>query len=243
MELTKRLQAVADMVTAGNRVADIGCDHGYVSIYLSEQHISPRIIAMDVNAGPLKKAKEHIKQHGLLPYIETRLSDGTARLLPEEVETLLCAGMGGKLMIRIMEEGKTVIPHLKEIILQPQSEIHLVRQYMRKIGFAIVAEKMVYEEGKYYPMMRAVPDSRLNYCNKIVEDSLLTIYDKYGRLLLESRDPVLRSFLQKRSQDVARLVTFLSQEAYRTDRQKQRIIELRKELEEILLAQSFYKEM
>lgn len=241
MELSKRLQAVADMVTTGNRVADIGCDHGYVSIYLIEHHISARVIAMDVNVGPLEKAKEHIVQHGLLPYIETRLSDGAAKLLPMEVDTLLCAGMGGKLMIRILEDGKNVIPYIKEIILQPQSEIHLVRQYLRKIGFSITTENMIYEEEKYYPMMRAVPVSSVESEKEFMEDFKYALYDKYGRLLLENKNPVLQSFLQQRCQNVEQLIAALSNETHQTDKQQLRIMELKNEREEIRHAQSFYR--
>lgn len=243
MELSKRLQAVADMVTTGNRVADIGCDHGYVSIYLIEHHISSGVIAMDVNAGPLKKAKEHIVQHGLLPYIETRLSDGLAKLLPMEADTLICAGMGGRLIIKILEEGKKVIPHVKEIILQPQSEIHLVRQYLRKIGFSITAENMIYEDGKYYSMMRAVPVSSDETEKESMEDAVNVLYDKFGKLLLQNKNPVLESFLQQRYQNVEQLITALSNEKHQTDKQQRRIIELKDEREEIRYAQTFYRKI
>ena len=80
MELSKRLRAVADMVSVGNRACDAGCDHGYVSIYLVQKKICPGVIAMDVNAGPLAQAKTHIEAYGLSEYIETRLSDGVTAL-------------------------------------------------------------------------------------------------------------------------------------------------------------------
>ena len=72
--LSKRLQALACMVTPGRRVVDVGCDHGFVSIYLVQRGISPRVLAMDVRMGPLSRAKEHIAEAGLGGYIETRLS-------------------------------------------------------------------------------------------------------------------------------------------------------------------------
>ena len=102
MELSKRLAAVAAMVTKGNIVCDVGCDHGYVSIYLVREKISPRVIAMDVRPGPLAQAKEHILMYGLSDYIETRLSDGVDALNEGEADTLILAGMGGRLMEGIL---------------------------------------------------------------------------------------------------------------------------------------------
>ena len=76
MELSKRLQAVADLVTEGASVADIGTDHGYIPIYLIEHNIAGKVIALDINRGPLERARMHVVGHGLKGKIETRLSDG-----------------------------------------------------------------------------------------------------------------------------------------------------------------------
>ena len=76
MELSKRMQAVADLVTVGNKVADIGTDHAYIPIYLIEENISPSVIAMDINEGPLQIAESHIKENQLHNRIELRLSNG-----------------------------------------------------------------------------------------------------------------------------------------------------------------------
>ena len=95
MELSKRLQAVADLVTEGASVADIGTDHGYIPIYLIEHHIAEKVIALDINRGPLERARMHIVGHGLKEKIETRLSDGLEKVLPGEVDTMIAAGMGG----------------------------------------------------------------------------------------------------------------------------------------------------
>ena len=69
VELSRRMQAAADMVSSGNRVCDVGCDHGYVSIYLVQSGKSPSALAMDVNQGPLLRAKEHVRRYGVEPYI------------------------------------------------------------------------------------------------------------------------------------------------------------------------------
>ena len=157
MELSKRLTAVAGLVTEGASVADIGTDHGYIPIHLIEQGLSPKVIAMDINKGPLERARIHIAGYGMSDRIETRLSDGLAVVEPGEVDEIIVAGMGGGLVIHILEEGKEVVRRLKGCILQPQSEIQKVREYLVEHGFVFEAEDMVEEDGKYYPMMRVIP--------------------------------------------------------------------------------------
>ena len=89
MQISKRLQAVSDMVTSCDCLADVGTDHGYIPISLVRRGIAVRAVAMDVNQGPLNRAKENIEANGLSERIETRLSDGLSALAPgEETEAL-----------------------------------------------------------------------------------------------------------------------------------------------------------
>ena len=134
VKLSNRLLSVASFVTEGNVLADVGTDHGYIPIYLMQEGRIERAIAMDINAGPLERAKEHITQYGLETYIETRLSDGVAALTPGEADSILIAGMGGGLVLHILEEGETVCRQAKELILQPQSEIERVRVWLYNAG-------------------------------------------------------------------------------------------------------------
>lgn len=156
MQLSKRMDALASLVTEGNRLADVGTDHGYIPIELVRTKKIPSAIAMDVNRGPLERAEEHIREYGLDTYIETRLSDGLEKLKPGEADTVLIAGMGGQLTRRILRAGNHCLDTVQELILQPQSEIYLVREWLAGNGFRIVQEDIVLDEGKYYPMMRAV---------------------------------------------------------------------------------------
>ena len=123
MQLSKRLLAVSEMVTSNSRLADIGTDHGYIPIYLIENKRVPRAIAMDVNKGPLNRAKENIEHHGLENYIETRLSDGAAALHSGEVDAVVIAGMGGGLVMKILTEGSGVLKSVKELILDRKSVV------------------------------------------------------------------------------------------------------------------------
>ena len=105
IHLSKRLKMLANMVSEGNRVADVGCDHGYLPIFLMQHGRIPGALAMDVRKGPLKAAREHIASCRLEDYIECRLSDGLKAYIAGEADTIICAGMGGRLMERILTEG------------------------------------------------------------------------------------------------------------------------------------------
>lgn len=188
MELSKRLQAVADLVSEGLVVADVGTDHGYIPIYLIETKKSPKAFAMDVNKGPLLRAKEHIAEHGLETRIETRLSDGVRALKKDECDCVVVAGMGGALTIKIMEEGKDIFRSLKEFVLQPQSELQKVRAYLYQNEYSIVEENMVLDDGKFYPMFRVINGQSEEYH---------AIELCYGKLLLEKKNAVLKNFLEK----------------------------------------------
>ena len=132
MQLSIRMQAVADMVTPGGRIADIGTDHGYVPIYLVEQNKADHAIAMDVRKGQMARAGENIVRFGCSDRIESGLSDGLAMLNPGEADTVIIAGMGGVLTIRILERGPKVLQSVSECILQPQSDLDKVRQFLHQ---------------------------------------------------------------------------------------------------------------
>ena len=106
--------------------------------------------------GPLQQAQTHIAEHGLSEQIKTRLSDGMAALQSGEADTILIAGMGGGLVMKILSEGAEKLTGQEELILQPQSEITLVREFLRMRNFQILDEDMILEDGKYYPMMKVI---------------------------------------------------------------------------------------
>ena len=195
VKISNRLTTAAALVTQGYTLADVGTDHGYIPIYLLQQKKIPSAIAMDINEGPLERAKEHIALYGLQAYIQTRLSDGVAALKPGEVEAVLIAGMGGGLVMHILKDGEKVCQSAKELILQPQSEIERVHEFLREKGYTILEEDMVYEDGKFYPMMKVQYQGENENAQKASE--VLKLSDLYGGLLLQNRHPVLKTFLEK----------------------------------------------
>ena len=152
MELSIRLKTVAEAVTKGNRVADVGTDHGYVPIYLVKNNLSPAGIAMDVNKGPLS-TQEHIREEKLGGKIATRLGNGLAPLEPGETDTVIIAGMGGDLICKILKAKPEFLIEGKEFILQPQtngSRCRLLKEYR----YQIEKEWFLKEDGKAYVIIK-----------------------------------------------------------------------------------------
>ena len=221
MELSNRLHMVASMVEKGSIPADVGCDHGYVAVYLIREGVCPRVFAMDVNEGPLERAREHVEEFGLAAYIAVRLSDGISGLPCRggrpEADTLLAAGMGGRLMVKIMEEGREKLAQMRWAILQPQSEAWLVREALKKNGYFITEENMIWEEGKFYTVIKAVnlQNPPEGFCQKTLEaqekrfleecksqgllssDEWERAADIFGSRLILEKNPVLLEYLKE----------------------------------------------
>ncbi len=255
--LSERLQTVASMVTPGMRVCDVGCDHGFVSIWLVEQQVSPSVLAMDVREGPLGAAARHVAERCLESRIETRLSNGLHNYEAGEADSLICAGMGGRLMMRILGEEKQKTDAFRELILQPQSELEEFRRWLRERGLRITDEKMVEEDKKFYPMMRAVPGSD-EICSVrrmapdeagfrsvaehiknsgIGEEVLCKLFDRYGGFLLLRGDSVLRAFLQKEERIYTEILGQLQRQGLSHDKRKKRYAEVETLLSECRKAQ------
>ena len=188
MELSKRLAAVAALVPEKSRLVDIGTDHAYLPIALMKERRLSGALACDLRTGALEKAKENIRKSGLENQIQTRLSDGLKEITENDGDTLVLAGMGGPLMIRILSDEPEKTKHFSVWILQPQSEVSAVRRFVYEAGYHIEAEDFVIEDDKPYPMLRAVWGRKA--CPK--EAALA-----FGPLLLERRPSELRVFLQR----------------------------------------------
>lgn len=188
MQLSKRLEAIVKLAGTCHCVADVGTDHGYIPIYMTEHHLTEKAIAMDVNKGPLERAQRNIRAYRMEQQITTRLSDGVAKLKAMEADCVIIAGMGGLLTIRILEAGKEILTTVPTMILQPQSEIGQVRKFLAEHGYRITAEDMVLDEGKYYPMMRVEHGSQEEWTEQEYA---------FGKYLIVSDNPVLLEFLEK----------------------------------------------
>lgn len=153
--LSSRLLACAGFVAPGDRVADVGCDHGYLSIYLLKNGIASSIIASDVAEGPLQSALRNAEKYGVKDKVSFYLSDGV-RNIPRDFDTLVCAGMGGDTMIHILEAAPWLRNDQYRLVLQCQSKTPMLRQYLSESGWWIT-EEAVLRDGKFlYTVMEVI---------------------------------------------------------------------------------------
>ena len=152
LSLSDRLLACAGFVHPGDRVADVGCDHGYLGIHLLQNGIASHVYASDVREGPLSSAKRNAAHYGVAEQMDCFLSDGV-RDLPRDFDTLVCAGMGADTMISIL----TDVPWLKSekyrLILQCQSNTPMLRQYLSENGWCIQEEAALRDGRFLYTVM------------------------------------------------------------------------------------------
>ena len=145
--LSTRLQACCGFIKPGDRVADIGCDHGYLSIYLLKNGIASSAYACDVAEGPLQSARRNAVKFGVSEKISFHLSDGVKNV-PRDFDALVCAGMGGDTMVSILEAAPWLKDGRYRLVLQCQSKRELLRQYLSDNGWHI-AEESVLRDGRF----------------------------------------------------------------------------------------------
>lgn len=213
LKLSKRLTAIAAMVRAvsprdSNEQAeyclcDVGTDHAHIPIRLILDGVIDRCIAMDVIEGPLEKARENTALYDVSDQIELRLSDGLDAYRKGEARGLVIAGMGGRIMSRILLREPDKTWDFEEIVLQPQADPEFVRRAVRELGLYIDREKVVLEDNKYYPVMHVVHERQSGPEWKTISESageggdalFIQAEDLFGPVLIKERDEMLRSYL------------------------------------------------
>lgn len=237
IQLSLRLETIARMVSKGKIACDVGCDHGFVSIYLVQHQICPSVLAMDVRKGPLGQARLHVEEAGLETKVRLRLSDGLENYQEGEAQCLILAGMGGRLMTRILKNPKAET--FDELILSPQSEIYDFRLFLKNMGWVIVDENMIYEEGKYYPIVKAIPfKSQSSLWENERESIPEELEFRFGKLLLQRKNRILLQFLKQEEEKLEALCQCLS--VQENERRIQRKKELELELGYVREAMEFF---
>lgn len=193
VKLSARLHAVARRVPTGAVVADIGTDHAYLPVFLVRTGLATRVIAGEAGRGPFKSARETVRSYGLDGQIEVRLGDGLQVLRPGEADTVVLAGMGGRTICAILSAGHAVLAGVERLLLQPMRDVPLVRRWLLENGWRLFDEEMVYEGGHYYVVIESRPGRE-----RIGDPILLEL----GPRLLEKRDAVYHSYLQKKRNEL-----------------------------------------
>lgn len=186
LKLSDRLQAIADFITPGCGMADIGTDHGYIPIFLAQQNYPGKIYAADINEGPLSNAKAFAAEYGTADRIEFILSDGLKFSDGKNIDTVVIAGMGGENIFQILEDAKWVHNGV-HLILQPQSKIADLANWLDNNGFAIIDAVLVKDAGRIYPILSVkAGKSRAPFtCAEMYAD----------KILIQKKDPLLPEYL------------------------------------------------
>ncbi len=185
--ISARLQAIADIIPSGSRVADIGTDHGYLPIWLLQNKNIAFAAACDVNKGPLEHAKRSAAQYGLATSMVFRLGNGLDCISPDEVDTIVIAGMGGETIISILEAASWTNTSTYRLILQPMTKAELLRPWLAQNGYRFISERLVYENHTYFPIMEL--------CGGM-DPAELTLGQIWGGAMLQS-DPLQGDALDK----------------------------------------------
>ena len=148
-KLNKRLLCAASFVEKGVSVADIGCDHAYLPIYLIKEKIARTVVACDINEGPCETARENIRRQGLSKVISVRCTDGLTGIEDIAPDNIVICGMGGDLIFRILSESEYTRTDRPLLILQAMTKVNELRSSLLGAGYDIKKEALVYDDRLY----------------------------------------------------------------------------------------------
>ena len=154
LELTPRLQLLADWVLPGARLADVGTDHAYLPVWLRLHGRVVSAIGCDLREGPLARAKETGRAYGA-EGIDYRRGNGLEVVSPEEADIIAIAGMGGENIAAILARAPWTARGDHTLLLQPQTRAEVLRAFLAENGYVILREALVEDRGVIYPVMEA----------------------------------------------------------------------------------------
>lgn len=204
VQLSKRLQLVANFVPQKARLADIGSDHAYLPVHLALNGQIEKAIAGEVAKGPFQNASHEIKARKLTNIIEPRLADGLAAIeLTDRIDTITIAGMGGTLITEILDQGQAKLSGVKTLILQPNVGEDGLRRWLMEHQYQIIAEKILSEDQQIYEIMVVQPSSQpVTYSEQELQ---------YGPILLQNRTPIFMEKWQQEKQHLEQAVVQMKQ--------------------------------
>lgn len=211
IKLSPRLQAVAELVKPGLKIADIGTDHAYLPIYLIQQGKSPLAVAIDIHRGPYESALKQVALQGLEDKITVILGNGLEPLQPGQVDVVVLAGMGSATMIEILEAKPELVLKLQQLVLQPMVGVGQMRKWLVENGWAINNEILVKDDGFIYTVLSALPGEQS------ISDWLTL---ELGPILLKEKPPLLKDYISKMLSDYENVLINLAQTQSQEVKQK-----------------------
>lgn len=154
-QLGPRLAACASLLKGGQPVADIGTDHAYLPIWLLKKDLVPKALGADLRPGPLETARKNALRYRVSDRLTLVLSNGLSQVPPEEAKEVVIAGMGGELILRIVEDAPWLKEGERRLVLQPMTNAPMLRAGLSRLGFAIEKEYAVEDTGRYYSAFSA----------------------------------------------------------------------------------------
>ncbi len=185
LELSPRLQLLADWVRPGTVLADVGTDHGYLPVWLVENDRIPFAIASDLRPGPLSRGRETAAVYGVSDRVDFRLCDGLAGIAPTEADTIVIAGMGGETIASILSSAPWTADGTHTLLLQPMTRSEELRRYLLMNGYAIRREQLVEDRGMLYPVMEATAGKMKLSSGQIYAGTMLPTDPLGDRYLIE----------------------------------------------------------
>lgn len=202
LPISKRLLCCASLVPMGARVADIGCDHGYLAIELLRSGRAAFVHASDLREQPLQRAMRNALRYGVSDRMRFSRADGLQAVDPKLVDTIVCAGMGGDLIAGILNKCGWLRDAHYTLILQPQSSGNDLRRSLYEMGFGTETETLVEDAGFVYNVL----------CARYGNPAPLTPGQQYlPPLLLHSGNPLLPRYIKRISNALARTVAGIRQ--------------------------------
>ena len=178
-KLSKRLKVVADYIDDNSKVIDIGCDHGLLSIYLVNNKKNIKVIASDINNNALSSARSNIKEYKLEDKIDIRLGKGLEVVSPEEIDTIVIAGMGSNTIVGILKYAKDKLKYVDNIIIQSNTDLYFLRKNITKLGYYIEDETLVEDKNIIYTVIKLKKGTRrYNYKELYLGPILINKKDK-----------------------------------------------------------------
>lgn len=153
--MNKRLQTIADMIPDGRGVIDVGTDHGYLPVWLAKNGYTGRLFASDINPAPLSAARKTACEAAQEEKIRFLLCDGLEACPPDEIDTIVLAGMGGDLICSILDRAEWCMSGAYTLILQPMTKAEVVRYWLVNNGFRLTEERLVRDGGILYQIIKA----------------------------------------------------------------------------------------